>query len=85
VRKPVEGVERFRRPVIEDPLRARDPVLEFSADQVPDDVARPPTAIHIGRGGPGFGHAHEERAQDLGCPLQDVARVVQERVHRARW
>jgi hypothetical protein len=32
--------------------------------ECPTDVARGrPTAIHIGRGGPGFGHAHEERAR----------------------
>ena len=80
----VEPIEWHVRAVLEDALRALDPVGQLAGDQVPDDVPRTPAVLgHIRRVGPLVGQADEEGTEQLGCPTQQVGRRADDLAHSA--
>ncbi len=77
------GSKDFFGSVLEDHLRARDPVVELGRDQVADDVARRPAVGRVGRLEPAVRQAVEQPTDDTWRALEQRGRVGEEGVgHR---
>jgi arylformamidase len=82
MRESVEPLEGHGCAVLEDPLRALDPVGQLTGDQVADHVFRPPSVIgDVGRVGPGLGNALQEDAKQVRRPPQEIGRLTDEVAH----
>ncbi len=81
--EPVKGVERPLRAVLEDALRALDPVRLLTGDEMADDVAWAPAARGVGGIGPGVWQVAKEDVEQPRRPPQQVRRVGDERRHRS--
>src|SRR6185369_2990385 len=76
--EPIERVEGNGGPALQDPLRPGEVVVHLGADQVADDIARPPSAIDVRRARPRIVDARQERSQDARRAPQQVRRLREE-------